>query len=96
MTFQDYAMHYAKGLAASAANGAVAGVAAILGPPAANALRPVNIPALTPHQLLAVALGGFAMGAFNYLHAHPFPVEDPDQPDLPPPAAPPSPIIHNP
>lgn len=77
MTFKSYAIHYAKGLVASAANGAVVAIGAIVGPATMNALG-VAVASLTPHQVLAAGIGGAIISGLGYLKAHPFPVDNPD------------------
>ena len=76
---KSYATHYAEGVLASAFNGGVAALAAIVGPAAATAVG-VAVPALSPHQIGATFAGGAALSAFNYFRAHPFPVDEPDSP----------------
>lgn len=85
-----YLAHYAEGVAASGFNGGIAALGAIIGPGAA-ALVGVQVQNLTPHQVAATFIGGFALKAFTYFQAHPIPVLDPPADPAPAPAPGPSP-----
>jgi hypothetical protein len=75
---KSYALHYIEGVAASAANGGIAALAAIVGPAVVNATGIAHVLTLTPHQLAATFAGGAALSAFDYFRKHPFPVDEPD------------------
>ena len=89
--FVAYAAHYAAGVVASGFNGGIAALGAIIGPGAAG-LVGIQVPNLTPHQVGATFIGGFALKAFTYFQAHPIPIFDPEGAVIPQPPTNPTPL----
>lgn len=75
--FKSYAVHYIEGALASAFNGGIAALAGVVGPAVGRLLSTVNIPDLTPNQLLSTFAGAAIGSAIMYFKANPLPVDSP-------------------
>lgn len=75
-TFKAFAVHYLKGAAASAFNGGVTALSALVGTAGAHALG-ANVSELDVRQIAFTFVGSAAVAALLYFKAHPIPVDAP-------------------